>query len=313
MKKLRIVLLVLAAVGVAAAVALHRPDVPVEELKAEFTDETSRFLELEGMEVHYKDEGEGPALVLLHGTSSSLHTWDGWADELSSDFRVVRLDFPGFGLTGPDPTDDYSIERRVELLAAFLDALGIERTHLAGNSLGGLIAWQFAARRPERVERLILLDAAGYRDDGGGFTVFDLVGIPGLGPFLTKRTPRALVAAGVEQSYADPALVTPELVDRYDRLLLRAGNREALLAMLTSRAPSDEERIRTVRQPTLVMWGRQDRLIPVAMAERFARDLPRAEVVIYDGVGHVPMEEIPERSARDARKFLLDAAPLPSP
>ena len=296
------------AAGLAGLAALlYRPDVPASELEARYADAASRFVEIDGLRIHFKDEGAGPTLLLLHGTASSLHTWDGWASELGGDFRLLRLDLPGFGLTGPDPLRDYSIARRLEVLAAFLDRLGVGECAVAGNSLGGHIAWQLAARRPERVGRLVLIDPAGYPEEAQGdrFAILDLGRVPGLRRLLARLTPRFLVAAGVRQAYGNPALLAPEVVDRYYRLLLREGNRGALLDSLAGEgAERDHRPLATITQPALVMWGREDRLIPVALAERFHRDLPRSELKIYDGVGHMAMEEIPARSARDARAFL---------
>ncbi|MEM7584829.1 MAG: alpha/beta hydrolase [Acidobacteriota bacterium] len=255
--------------------------------------------------MHYKDEGTGPAVLLIHGTASSLHTWDDWVAELRDRFRLVRLDLPGFGLTGPTADDVYSAERRTDVMVALLDHLNIRVAAVAGNSLGGYLAWQLAWRHPERVDRLILLDASGYPRDEPGGTVLSLAGVPLLGQVLGRFTPRSLVAAGVEESYYDPAKVTPELIDRYYDLLLRDGNRQALLAAFRAGWRDEHHAIRTLQQPTLVMWGAEDRLVPVADAERFHQDLPSSELLIYPEVGHLPMEEIPARSARDAAAFLL--------
>ena len=296
-------------VSILLGAAAYRRDIPVAELEATYADETSRFLELDGRRVHYKDEGSGPALLLFHGTASSLHTWDGWVAELRDDFRIVRLDLPGFGLTGPEPDDDYSAERRTAVAAALLDHLGIDRASVAGNSLGGYLAWQMALRYPDRVDALVLIDAAGYPSPRPGTTVLDLGTVPLLRDVLSRMTPRFLIAAAVRESYGDVSKVTPALVERYHRLLLREGNRRALLIGLNAERPDEHEALRSLPQPTLVMWGELDRLISVELAERFHRDLPRSELLVYPDVGHVPMEEIPERSARDAREFLLRVLP----
>ena len=299
----------LAVVVAGLGVALERPDLPVAELEARYAGDASRFVELLGLRVHYRDEGTGPPLLLLHGTASSLHTWDGWVRELRGDFRLLRLDLPAFGLTGPERDHDYSEARRTDVMVALLDHLGVGRCSVAGNSLGGFLAWQLAVRHPERVDRLVLIDAAGYPEPRpGGKTVMDLGRIRGLRGVLSRLTPRFLIAAGVRESYGDPARLAPEVIDRYWELLRRPGNREALLVELNRPRPEEHGAIKDLRHPTLVMWGREDRLIKVDFAERFHRDLPDSELVIYDGVGHVPMEEIPARSADDARAFLLAGA-----
>ncbi|MEM7352234.1 MAG: alpha/beta hydrolase [Acidobacteriota bacterium] len=288
------------------AASLYRPDLSPTELEARYTDAASHFAELESLRVHFKDEGAGPPLLLIHGTASSLHTWDGWVAELRDRFRLVRLDLPGFGLTGPDPAHDYSAERRVEILKGLLDHLGIDRCSVAGNSLGGYLAWQLAARHPETVDRMVLIDAAGYpRQRQEGTTVMDLGRVPVLRDVLSRLTPRLLIAAAVRESYGDPTKATPQIIDRYYELLLRRGNRQSFLIGLNSEREDEYHLIRTLEQPTLVMWGSEDALIAVDAAKRFHQDLPHSELLIYPDIGHVPMEEIPERSARDAAAFLL--------
>ena len=302
---LKRLLALLAVALIGPVVILFRPDLASEQLEAQYTDSASRFLKWGGLRIHYKDEGAGPALLLIHGTASSLHTWDGWVGELEDQFRLVRLDLPGFGLTGPEPEHDYSTARRVEVLTALLDHLQVDRCSVAGNSLGGYIAWQFAARRPERVDQLVLIDAAGYpKHSSTEMTVMDLGRIPVLSTVLAKLTPRFLIAAGVRESYGDPDLATPEVIDRYYRLIRREGNRQALLLGLNNKRPIEIDLIRSISQTTLVMWGEDDRLIAVELAERFHRDLPNSELIIYPNIGHVPMEEIPVRSAQEAATFL---------
>ncbi len=308
MKKLFIRLAVaLAIILVGSGALLYRPELSPAELEARYADDASRFLDLGERRIHYKDEGSGPALLLIHGTGSSLHTWDGWVAELREDFRIVRLDLPGFGLTGPEPDHDYSPERRVEAMVALLDHLGVQRCSVAGNSLGGYLAWQLTVRHPDRVDAQVLIDAAGYPQQRPGMTVMDLGRVPILRGVLSRLTPRFLIAAAVRESYGDPSLVAPALIDRYYELLRRQGNRRAMLTGLNAERPPGHDKIRTINQPTLVMWGTEDRLISVELAERFHGDLPSSELLVYPDIGHVPMEEIPERSARDARAFLLRA------
>nr|XP_061812148.1 2-hydroxymuconate semialdehyde hydrolase-like [Nerophis lumbriciformis] len=285
----------------------YRMDIPPAELEQRYADATSQFAEIDGVRMHYRDQGSGPPLLLLHGTASSLHTWDGWAAELADEFRVLRLDLPGFGLTGPAADHDYRTERYVEHLAAFLDHLGVARVHLAGNSLGGLIAWRFAAAHPERVERLVLIDAAGFPPPQRR-NIFDVGRTPGVRQMATRVTPRFLFSNALLEIYADPSKVTPELIDRYYLLTLRRGNRAALVARLSEPGLVYPDRLREIDHPTLVMWGRLDPWLPVEHADRFAEFLPNAELLIYDDAGHLPMEELPSRSAADVRRFLLDGS-----
>jgi pimeloyl-ACP methyl ester carboxylesterase len=289
-----------------AVAALYRPDVPPESLRVRYAPPPSRMVRVGGMDVHYRDEGSGPAVVLLHGMGASLHTWDGWAAALRDSMRVVRLDLPGYGLTGPFPHGDYGNPAYVAFLDAFLDAVRVPRASLAGNSMGGEIAWRYALAHPARVERLVLVDAAGY-PYGDPPALFRLLGTPGLAPLLSKLSPRWMYASNLRQVYVDDARVTDALVDRYYDLTRRAGNRGAFLsrALVTDTFPFAA--IRAVRAPTLVMWGAEDLWIPRAMADTFATYIPGSRVVVYDGVGHLPMEEHAVRSAADARAFLLGA------
>lgn len=304
MRKTRTLVLLAVGIIVAFTATQLRTDIGVEELQAKYANAASRFIMLHGMRVHYRDEGAGPTLVLLHGTASSLHTWEGWASALQNDFRIVRMDLPGFGLTGPNATHDYSLPQYVDFLAAFADSLKLERFHLAGNSLGGEIAWHFALAQPARVKSMILLDAAGYPITRVPFA-FTLARNP-LTRFFTRWiTPRSLVQKSVLDVYGDDGKVTEALVQRYYELTCRAGNRAAFIARARAFHVVEFERIKQILTPTLIQWGAQDEWIPVADAQRFVADIPNSELIIYEDAGHVPMEEIPEQTAHDAKNFML--------
>jgi pimeloyl-ACP methyl ester carboxylesterase len=304
-RRARRILLGLAILLVAAAAALVRPDLPLAALRAKYAPPPSRFVRVQGMDVHYRDEGRGPAVVLLHGMGASLHTWDAWTAALRDSLRVIRLDLPGYGLTGPFPHGDYATARYLPVLDAVLDSLGVTRASLAGNSFGGEVAWRYAVARPGRVDRLILIDAAGY-PVGEVPPLFRLAGAPVVGPLLARVGPRWLYAQNLKQVYVDQAQVTDALVDRYWELARRPGNRRAFLDRALAKERFPVARVAELRAPTLIMWGERDPWIPVAMADTFARYLPEARVVRYPGVGHLPMEEAAGRSAADARRFLLD-------
>jgi len=302
-----ILLILFIALAVLAAWA-YEPDRGVESLAERYRVTGSQFLEIGGMRAHVAVEGQGPALVLLHGTGASLHTWNGWVEALADDFRMVRMDLPGFGLTGPDPDGDYSIEAYVRFVDAVTATLGLGDFHLAGNSLGGRVAWNFAATRPERVNRLILIDASGYRLRRAPSLVFRLAALPGIGDVLAKLTPRSLYRRSLEEVYADDGLVDDALVQRYFELSLREGNREAFIRRVRAASRTAREdpaaALAQIGSPTLVQWGGRDEWIPVEHGRRFATDIPDARLVVYEDLGHVPMEEAPARTARDARAFL---------
>ncbi|HET7784464.1 MAG TPA: alpha/beta hydrolase [Myxococcales bacterium] len=280
---------------------------PVEQLKPFFASGASRFVDIDGLSVRYRDEGKGPALVLLHGTGSSLDTWDAWATVLTARFRVIRMDLPGFGLTGPNRNDDYRIESYVAFLDSFRLRLGLESFALAGNSLGGQIAWSYAVAHPQQIGALVLVDPAGYRIDRPAL-VFRLARIPVLASLLSRLDPGPMAAKTLRDAYGDPGKVTPELIERYRKLALREGNRRAFMARAALRGENRSADIGKVRAPTLILWGAEDRLIPVAHAYRFEHAIPSARLIVYQGAGHVPMEEIGERTALDVEAFLTGAA-----
>lgn len=284
-------------------------DIPLNELKAKYAGTPSQFISLQGMDVHYRDEGNPQdtlPLVLLHGTSSSLHTYDEWTKELIKTRRVIRMDLPAFGLTGPHPTRDYSMERYADFINEFLEALKVEKCILGGNSLGGNITWNFALKYPERAEKLILIDASGYPIKAESVPIaFTLANTPIVNKLLTYITPRFMAETSILNVYADKSKVTDQLVDRYYELTLRAGNRQGLVDRMTMFLDSTaHQRIPQIQQPTLLLWGAEDYLVPVASANKFHEDLANSVLWILPNLGHVPMEEDPEASLSPVIYFL---------
>ena len=292
----------------ALALALSRaPDLPVQGLVARWAPPPSDFIDLHGQLVHVRDEGprgDPSPIVLIHGTSASLHTWQGWSAALRVQRRVITFDLPAFGLTGPFSgryaQSTYRGDDYARFVLDLLDALGVSRAVLGGNSFGGEVAWRVASLAPQRVERLILVDAAGYPFEPLSVPIgFQLARVPVLNRLTEWLLPRGVVESSVRAVYGDPSKVTSALVDRYFELTLREGNRRALVqrfqAMQVDSEPysGNRERIRALKMPVLVLWGGRDRLIPPATARLFQADLPAAKVVIFDKLGHVPQEEDP--------------------
>jgi pimeloyl-ACP methyl ester carboxylesterase len=305
-----VLLLVAGALG-AAFVAWRVPDQPVSALQAKWAPPPSQFIAVRGMQLHLRDEGprdDPMPIVLLHGTGASLHTWDGWTRELERERRVIRFDLPGFGLTGPSPDGVYTIESYVDTVLAVADALHLQRFVLAGNSLGGYVAWATAVLHPERVDRLILVDAAGYPFQSQSVPLaFRIARTPILNRLMRDVLPRTIVASSLRDVYGDPSRVTPDLVDRYFDLATRAGNRAALVARFDQTQPGSlAERVHEIQVPTLILWGDKDRLIPLEFGERFARDIPDSQLVVFEALGHVPHEEDPARTVAAVLPFIED-------
>jgi pimeloyl-ACP methyl ester carboxylesterase len=284
-------------------------DKPLEELKEKYAQSPSAFIKIDGMDVHYRDEGnvsDTLPLVLIHGTGSSLHTFDEWVAALKNDKRVVRMDIPAFGLTGPFPDRDYALSHYVVFIEHFLQVKGIKRCILGGNSLGGQIAWYFTAKNPDIVEKLILIDALGYTLDPKSVPIaFTLAQKPVINKLITFITPRFLAQSSVENVYDNKTKVSESLVDRYFELTLREGNRQALVdRMDVTMDTSGVFLIKNIQTPTLVLWGENDMLVPVLNAYLFHNDLPNDTLVIFKNVGHVPMEESPKESLEAVLTFL---------
>jgi pimeloyl-ACP methyl ester carboxylesterase len=298
--------LALGGIGLAQSWA---PDRPVAELTARWAPAPSQFVAIQGMQVHLRDEGprdDPQPIVLLHGTSASLHTWEGWVAALKGQRRVITVDMPGFGLTGPAPDGDYHLPRYAAFVVAVLDQLQLKQVVLGGNSLGGEIAWMTAVRHPARVSKLVLVDAGGYPFKTEGMPIgFKIARIPALKPLMTRLLPRGMIESSVRSVYGDPGKVTPELIDRYYELTLREGNRESL-GQRFSQAPlgAFASEIPQVKQPTLIIWGGQDHLIPPDNAQRFAKDIAGSRLVMFDALGHVPQEEDAAATVAPVQAFL---------
>jgi len=311
-KSLKIILSCAALITIGIIIFFGHRDIPLNELKAKYTNAASSFISVDGMEVHFRDEGNQTdtiPIVLIHGTASSLHTFDTWTDSLKKSNRVIRMDLPAYGLTGPFPDRNYSMAHYTEFLKKFLTALKIKQCVLAGNSLGGQIAWNFTLEQPEMVKKLILIDAAGYPLSSKSVPVAFKIGrTPVLNKVLTYITPRFIVKASVENVYFDKSKVTESLVDRYFELTLREGNRQAFVDRFKmAKDTSAYKNIKRIQQPTLILWGAKDLLIPVENASKFHKDLPINTLVILDNNGHTPMEESPMESLKPVLDFLKNS------
>ena len=262
------------------------------------------------MQVHYRDEGEGFPIVLVHGTAASLHTWDAWTHELKKTNRVIRMDLPAFGITGPNKDADYSIEAYTTFLHSFLEKLELKKFHIAGNSLGGNIVWNYTADYPNKVEKLILVDASGLPTNKEQPAIFKMAKTPVLSSLFLYVTPKFLIKKNIDEVYADDSKVTDELVTRYHKMALRVGNRKAFVERAKTDfkldAAANIDKLKSIQTPTLLIWGAKDLWIPLDNGIRMDRILVNSRLEILENSGHVPMEENPKESLEILKNFLFE-------
>ena len=301
-----VVVAVIVLVAVAALAAwLWTPDKDRADLERVYLAAPGDLVSVAGTQLHVRDTGPrgAPAVLMLHGFGASLHTWEPWASALSADHRVIRFDLPGSGLSAPDPGGDYTDARALALIAALLDQLGVARASLVGNSIGGRLAWKFAAAQPQRVDKLVLVSPDGFASPGFAYGVAPKV--PAVITLMRHALPKPLLRMNLAPAYAQPERLTDAAVTRYHDLMLAPGARDALIARMAQTVLEDPlPSLRRIRAPTLLLWGESDRLIPPANAADYLGALPNARLVALPGAGHVPQEEAPEASLVPVRAFL---------
>jgi len=307
MKLVSIVLLLCVGGPAVAGICLYTPDKPRDLLEARYAGPPSEFLLVAGLRLHVRDTGpkNAPAVIMLHGLGSSLQTWEPWAQTLSARFRVICFDLPGFGLTGADPTGDYSDDRGMAVLLALMDALSVPHAALIGNSMGGKLAWMFAATYPARVDRLVLVSPDGYASPG--FEYGKPAEVPLIARLLPYTLPRWMLRANLAPAYADPSRLTDAVVDRYRDLMLAPGVRRALLERTAQvRLQPPEPLLGRIEAPTLLIWGERDALIPFSNAQDYMKTIRHCRLVAFPDLGHVPQEEAPARSLVPVEAFLAE-------
>lgn len=313
---------IVAVVAVAAYFTLKRDDIPYETLASRYESAASRYVDLPGgIRMHYRDEGapDAPTLLLIHGFSASLHTWEPWVERLATgdarlnDYRVVSIDLPGHGLTRAPAGYQASIESFRDTVEAFARAQQLDSFFLAGSSMGGNVAWEYALEHPERVQGLILVDASGWPETRADYAqdplVFKLLRSP-VAPLLRDLDNTALIRQGLENSFFDPALVTDAMVTRYSELSRAPGHRDIILQLtlgFRARNYASEERLAALRVPTLVLTGDHDRLVPPEHAQQFHAAIADSQLITFENVGHIPQEEASDQSAMAAHEFMYRA------
>lgn len=307
---------IIALVSVLALIAIT-PDIDRDTLEQAYQGPSSQFADWEnGARVHYRDEGkrDAPVIILIHGSNASLHTWEPWVKLLQDDFRLVSMDLPGHGLTGPVQGSTYTIPEMSAFVLQLMDKLDIERAYLAGNSMGGAISLQIALDQPSRVNGLVLISSAGMRRD---------LDDPPVGAFrftqtaigraiLNHVTPRFMIRSSIEKIVANPtSFVTDEMVTRYWELLRMEGSREASAIRFAGYANGNpiEPRLNEIMIPSLIIWGEKDTLIKPKYGERMHKALQNSQLFVLENAGHMAMEETPEATAQATRQFIASTQP----
>jgi pimeloyl-ACP methyl ester carboxylesterase len=295
---------------------IFSPDIPYATLEAKYANAQSKYMDLPGgLHVHYRDQGNpnGPPILMVHGFSASLHAWEPWVTRLGGDYRIITLDLPGHGLTRAPSSYVMSLDRFADVVDAVAQRLNLGPYVVVGNSMGGGAAWSLALRHPDHLRGLVLVDSIGWPTPGQNKAplIFKVLENPVGRLMMRKMDPRQFAEPGLKQAYVDRSLVTPALVDRYVDLARAPGHRAILLNGDERSPPITAATFKAINTPTLVMHGEADTVIPVAAGRGLASAIPGAKLITYPGVGHVPMEQIPDRSAEDLRLFLrsLDKKP----
>jgi pimeloyl-ACP methyl ester carboxylesterase len=304
--------------------ALYRPDIPYTKLEQKYANEASKFMDMgDGVRVHYRDQGtaSGRTLLMIHGYAASLHTWEPWVQLLGAEYRIVSLDLPGHGLTQAPKGWEKTVTGRSypDLVDAFMAKLDIDKAVIVGSSMGGGAAWTMALEHPARVEGLVLVGAAGWRQEANNVderpAIFKILQTPVVGPMIRDLDTTQLTRQGLKASFVNKAMVDEAMVARYVEMSRAPGHRAILLGLqgARDRRVASPELMKNITAPALILHGEQDNLVPVAGGRKFDEFIPDSEGIFYDQVGHIPQEEIAERSANDLRGWLQRRFPIASP
>jgi pimeloyl-ACP methyl ester carboxylesterase len=288
-----------------AAFWLWTPDKALPALEARYLAAPGDLVEVDGMRLHLRDSGpkDAPAIIMIHGFGGSLHSWEPWAQALSADHRVICFDLPGSGLSAPDANGDYTDTRSMQLLITLMDRLGIAHASIVGHSIGGRIAWTFAATHPERVDKLVLVAPDGFASPG--FEYGKAPDVPMTVELMRYVLPKPLLRMSLQPAYADPAFLSDSLTTRYHDLMLAPGSRDALIARMRQTTLVDPvPLLHRIQAPTLLLWGEADAMIPFANSADYLKALAQATLVSLPGVGHLPQEEAASKSIPAVRDFL---------
>ena len=283
-------------------------DISKESIEAKYLLESSDFIEIDGVNIHFAIDGSGPDLLLLHANYANLIDWNPWVNLLKDHYRVIRIDIPGHGLTAADPSNDYSMQRTIFLLEGFLNAFEIQKLSIAGASLGGTIGLHYTRRNPEKVENLILVSPGALNPRIRGRN--EPVKLPKTFEIIAYFTPRLITESLLRGGFGDPENVTEELIDRWYDLLLREGQRDAQIARVNQYVSGDIDQVLSeVRAPALIMWGKKNNVVPVDLAyemKDMMKNSLRIEMIIYESGGHQLVQELGIQTGKDALEYLMN-------
>lgn len=302
---LKIAALCMLLVLAAGAVWAWTPDRKLSALEEKYLRAPGDLVQIAGTTLHVRDDGprDAPVLIMIHGFGSSLHTWEPWAQALKDQYRVIRFDLPGSGLSQPDPTNDYTDARTIAVIVALMDQRAVRRATLVGNSIGGRIAWTFAAIHPDRVAKLVLISPDGYASEG--FAYGRKPSVPVMMKLMRYALPKSMLRMSLEPAYGTKSNLTDATVDRYWDLMLAPGSRSALLARMEQTVLQDPKPLlQRITAPTLLVWGGKDAMIPPANAADYQRELVGSRLITLPNLGHLPFEEAPAESLSGVRAFL---------
>lgn len=312
---IKYILLFLIAIVMLVVIFLYAGDTDRQEMIAKYGGGEALFIDDGyGGQIHYRNQGnkDGPALLLIHGSNSHLQTWSGVVDALQDKYHIISYDQPGHGLSGPAGNDDYSGDAMASAGVKVLDAAGVKEAIWIGNSMGGWVSWRAALAYPERLSALVLIDASGAQ---GGERIEPYLGAKLMQTsfgqaILPYVTPKFIVKSSLRQSIYDPETLSEDVITRYWELLRFPGNRQATIKRsLASRENEKWNDIDQIDSPVLILWGEEDRVIPVSHADLFAAKIDQTEKIIYPKIGHLPMEEDAQRVADDIDKFIVTRIP----
>jgi len=289
-------------------------DVPATEVEAKWATPPSKFVVIDGVRLHYRDEGSGPVVVLLHANYSSLFMWEPWVASLRDHYRVIRVDLPAHGLTGPEPNGNYSLERIQALFERFVDERGLQRFTVVGTSIGGTVAMRYTAAHPERIERLVLISPGSLEARVRGRTT--PANVPRVADILGYVMPKAFTRFLLTNDYGDPARLTDVVTDEWYEMWMREGNRLAMINLLRQYVSGGvEDKIRAVKVPVLLIWGEKNKRVPLALAyetQKLLENSPEVKLEVLPGIGHMLVQEAPAQSAQLLRRYLDERQPLKS-